>query len=93
MGDHPLWSPLGAHSVWCFPTAPRIVRRTLLCVLMMSVVTMAMPQSLEQSFFCFVPTPEVSAAFLKAMSAISYASAKLVTAAQGVRAWDLFLTQ
>ena len=68
MGYQPMWYPLRAHTVWCFPTMPRIVRRTLLCAVFMSAMAFAMPQSLEQSFFCYVPTPDVSAAFAKAMA-------------------------
>ena len=66
--DHPLWSPLGAHTVWRFPIVPRILRRALLCTALVALVVSAMPSSLEQRLFCFVPTPEVSAAFSKAMS-------------------------
>ena len=90
---HPLWYPFGVHSVWRFPpTMPGIVWRALLCIALLCASVTAMPSSLEQSMFCFVPTSDVSAAFAKAMSSVSYASARLVTAAQDTRAWDLFLT-
>ena len=48
-------------------------------ILLLGVVH-AMP-SLEQSLFCYIPTAEVSAAFAKTISSVSYASAQLVSAA------------
>ena len=75
-----------------FPKAPQAMLRIAIILFVLIGFAQAMP-TLEQSLFCYIPTPEVSAAFHKAVNTVSYASAQLVSAASDVRAWDLFLTQ
>ena len=67
-----------------------LIRVAIILLILGMVCTM--PTTSEQSLFCMLPSPDLLASFIKAVTALDYPASKLATAASDTRAWDVFLT-